>query len=77
MVEAQAAGLRCLISDRCDPEVICTDRCIPLPLGSPENWAAAALDTTLRYTPEHLLSDYDMKKEIRRLEQFYLGQMND
>ena len=77
MVEAQAAGLRCLISDRCDPEVICTDRCIPMPLDNPENWAAAALDTTLRHTPEHLLSDYDMKKEICRLEQLYLGQLAD
>lgn len=76
MVEAQASGLRCLISDRCNLEVICSETCIPLPLEDPANWADAALDTTLRYSPEHLLSDYDMKKEIRRLEQLYLGKQN-
>ncbi len=74
MVEAQAAGLRCLISDRCPMAVVCTETCIPMPLENPEDWAKAALDTTLRHTPERSLSDYDMKQEIHRLEKLYLGQ---
>lgn len=76
LVEAQAAGLRCLISDRCNSEVICTETCIPMPLENAAAWAQAALDPTLRHVPEKSLSDYDMKKEIRRLEQLYLGQMD-
>lgn len=75
MVEAQAAGLRCLISDRCPMAVVCTETCIPMPLDNPADWAQSALDTTLRHTPEKTLSDYDMKMEIRRLEQLYLGQL--
>lgn len=75
MVEAQAAGLYCLISDRCPMAVVCTERCIPMPLENPECWATVALNADVRYIPERTLDDYDMKQEIHRLERLYLGQL--
>lgn len=74
LVEAQAAGLRCIVSDRCSEEGICTETCIPMPLGDPEKWADAALDPGLKRENSRDLFDYDMNREIRRLEKLYLGQ---
>lgn len=76
VIEAQAAGVRCVISDRIPRKVICTETCITLPLEHPENWANAALDRDLTGTPVNDLQDYDMNREIRRLEKLYLGQLD-
>lgn len=76
LLEAQAAGLRCLASENCPEDVVRTEHCIALPLEKPECWAKAALDTELLHTPERSLDDYDMKKEIHRLEQLYFGQLD-
>lgn len=75
MVEAQAAGLRCLISDRCSMEVVCTPTCIPMAPEDPEQWAEAALDPKRTWETTNSISAYDMKQEIRRLEKLYLGQL--
>lgn len=77
LLEAQAAGLRCIASENCPEDVIRTSRCIALPLENPENWAEAALDPALLHAPERSLDAYDMKKEIHRLEQLYLGQLQE
>lgn len=74
LLEAQAAGLKCLASDCCPAEVIRTENCIPLPLGDPWKWAQAALDPDLKRETSEELYDYDMNREIRRLEKLYLGQ---
>ncbi len=76
VVEAQAAGTRCVISDRIPQKVICTENCIPLPLESPEIWAEAALNQEWKHRPVNDLQDYDMNREIRRLEKLYLGQLD-
>lgn len=76
VIEAQAAGIRCVISDRIPQKVICTEDCIPLPLESPETWAEAALDPDRKHKPVNDLLDYDMNREIRRLEKLYLGQLD-
>ena len=76
LLEAQAAGLRCLASENCPEDVVRTKQCIPLPPENPERWAKAALDAELLHTPERSLDDYDMKKEIHRLEQLYFGQLD-
>ena len=77
VIEAQAAGLRCIVSDCCPEEVIRTDICIPMPLGNPEDWAQAALDRDRKREASKSLSDYDMNREIRRLERLYLGQPDE
>lgn len=73
LLEAQAAGVRCVASDRCPPEVIRRADCIPLPLGSAETWAETALNPRILRDSVRDLNDYDMNREIRRLERLYLG----
>lgn len=73
LVEAQAAGLRCIVSDQCSEEGFCTETCIPMPLIDPKKWADAVLDSGLRRETSRNLLDYDMNQEIRRLEKLYLG----
>ena len=73
LLEAQAAGLRCIASDRCPMEVFRTETALALPPEDPAQWAEAVLDPTLRRENTRELWDYDMKREIRRLEELYLG----
>lgn len=74
LLEAQAAGLRCIASDCCPREVVRTKDCIAMPLEAPEKWAQAAMDPNLQQSEDRPLKDYDMKEEIHRLERLYLGQ---
>lgn len=73
LIEAQAAGLRCVVSENCPPKAIRTEICIPMPLGSPEAWAETALDESIRRNSARSLWEYDMNREIRRLEDLYYG----
>lgn len=73
VIEAQAAGLRCIVSARIPEEVIRTETCIPMPLEKPEAWAEAALNPDLKRKTDKNLYDYDMNRELRRLEKLYLG----
>lgn len=76
LMEAQAAGLRCIASDCCPREVVRTKDCIAMPLEAPEKWAQAAMDPNLQQSEDRPLKDYDMKEEIHRLERLYLGQLD-
>lgn len=73
VIEAQAAGLRCIVSNGIPEAVIRTETCIPMPLERPEVWAEAALNPNLKRDTDKNLYDYDMNREIRRLERLYLG----
>lgn len=73
LIEAQAAGLRCVASDAVPEEAFRTDRAVALPLGDPEQWADAILDPERKGEPHGALEDYDMNREIRKLERLYRG----
>lgn len=74
LVEAQASGLRCIVSDSVNPENFLLNTTIPISLNAGVSaWANAALDDKLRNTDHGSIEDYDMKREIRRLEQVYRG----
>lgn len=74
LIEAQAADLRILASDTINTESFQTDLVLPMSLEqSPEEWADAALDRNRRGPYRGNLDKYDMKKEIKRLEQLYLA----
>ncbi len=75
LIEAQAAGLRCIASDQCPQEAFRRESCLRLPLEAPEEWAEAALDPDCSQPWDKSLEDYDMNREIRRLEALYLGQL--
>ena len=76
LIEAQAAGLRCIVSNQCPSEVIRTETCIPMPLKDPGKWAEAALNRDLKRDHAEDLYKYDMNREIRRLEKLYLGRLD-
>lgn len=77
MIEAQASGLRCIVSRNCPEEVVRTELCIPMALGYPEAWAKMAMDPDYKRETGKSLLDYDMNREIRRLEKLYLGELNN
>ena len=76
LLEAQAASLRCVASDHCPEEVFRRENCISMPLEDPQAWAEAALNPDLKREGIRALDDYDMNREIRRLEKLYLGQLD-
>lgn len=73
LLEAQSAGLRCIASANCPESVFRTEKCIPMPIENPRKWAEAALDPECRQENTKSLDEYDMKREIRKLERLYLG----
>ena len=79
MVEAQAAGLPCIISDKVPPECILTDGLVDImPLSaSPEAWAEKILEK--RAVPrtdrraEIAAHGFDITTEAVKLQEFYLN----
>lgn len=73
LVEAQAAGLKCVISDSINPANYLSENTIPVSLEkSAALWAEIALDDTVRNAEHGNIEDYDMNKEVHRLENLYL-----
>lgn len=81
MVEAQAAGLPCVISDRVAKECKLTEDVVPLSLDDPlEKWA----DTILKYKDTEKKDNFelicragfDIKENAKRLEEFYVEKYN-
>lgn len=73
LLEAQAAGLRCIASDCCPNEVFHTEECLGLSLKNAEKWAETALRSDVKCKTVRDLRGYDMRREIRRLEKLYLA----
>lgn len=74
LMEAQAAGLRCVVSDTVPEETTVTDKVIRLPLSSgAEMWASAALGKgQFDYAKvKESLAAYDIKSIIETLKQYY------
>ena len=76
-IEAQAAGLPCLLSSAVTTEAAVTDLCTFLPIDQPELWADAAekaLTAPRRDTrPEIIRAGYDIKETSAWLTNFYLN----
>lgn len=77
-IEAQAAGLFCLMSDNITREAAVTDNCAFLPLDDVNEWAdavLAVLGAARQYDGAAALEGgpYDIKAEARRLEELYSG----
>ncbi len=74
LVEAQAAGLPCVVSDAVPHQVYLSKRISRLSLDDPkEKWVEALLDPKGNIGNWGDIEDYDMKKEIRNLEDLYLS----
>lgn len=74
LIEAQVAGLRCIVSDAVPQEAFKTELAVPVSLNeSSERWAEITLDTSIKGEASGNLDDYDMNKEIKKLEKMYLS----
>lgn len=75
LVEAQASGLKCVISDTINPANILSEKTFSVSLNaSAEEWAEVALNDRLRNEHFGNIEDYDMNREIHRLERLYQGE---
>ena len=76
LVEAQAAGLPCVISDRVPAESVLTDGVVQLPLGSAEDWAEQVLCAARRERKDTYdaicAAGFDIAQNAKWLEEFYL-----
>ena len=74
LVEAQVSGLKCVISDRINSESILSDTTIVVPLEAPANiWADKILDESSINLNYGDINQFDLRKEIKKLEALYLG----
>lgn len=77
LVEAQAAGLRCVVSDTINSANFLSEHTIPVSLNkSAEEWADIVLNHKAKNEEYGCLNDYDMHSEIHHLEQLYAGNLN-
>lgn len=73
LVEAQAAGLPCVVSDNIPSQVYLSKKITKLSLTDPvDSWVDALLNPQGNIDSWGDIEDYDMKKEIRNLEKLYL-----
>ena len=74
LIEAQAAGLPCVVSENIPQEAFQSPDIVRLELSAAkEVWADALLDPRGNIASYGDLNDYDMNREIRRLEDLYRG----
>lgn len=75
LIEAQVSGLRCIVSDAVPEEAFKTELAVPVSLKkSPAEWCDVILDESIKGRANGNIEDYDMNKEIKRLESLYLGE---
>ncbi|WP_294499777.1 glycosyltransferase [uncultured Gemmiger sp.] len=76
LVEAQAAGLPCFVSDRVDPDAAFADGVHFLPLNDPAAWVRAICAGPLTRNPnarqQAVEAGYDVRTSAQKLQQFYI-----
>ena len=71
-IEAQAAGLRCIISSAVTKDVCLSHRAIQMDIRiSPEKWARAIMDESIQGIKGSDISEYDLQKVMCELEELY------
>ena len=74
LVEAQCSGLRCVVSDAIPNEELLSEHIFKIGLKEPvSRWCEAILDFDMKSVPHGNIDEYDMRYEIKRLEQLYLN----
>jgi len=79
VVEAQAAGLPCLISDRITTDVDVSELVKRLPIGNADAWTEAVLNTDCKRSDvisEIRQAGFDVKETAERLTDFYISSIS-
>lgn len=77
LVEAQASGLRCVISDSINSANLLSENTIPMSLNADvREWASVVLNEQIRNAEYGNIEDYEMSREIHRLERLYQGEVD-
>ncbi len=75
LIEVQAAGVRCVVSDRITPEVLLSENAVVLDLQEPvEKWAehiCAKVGGERRSVPEQVLERFDITHIVDQLQALY------
>ena len=73
LLEAQAAGLKCVVSNTVSEEAFLTEKIIPVPLSSSsEIWRDAVMTNDYpAYKPARELRNYDLDNVIKKLLKIY------
>lgn len=75
LIEAQSAGIRCVVSKNVPEEAFVSDLVTPIDLSeSLDCWAEAVVDEKRRSSYKNRLGEYDIKTSVRKLEKLYLGE---
>ena len=73
LIEAQAAGIRCVASKNVPESAFVSDLVYPMDLSdSLEKWCDAVLDTNKHGVYNDRMGEYDIKSSVRELERLYL-----
>ena len=76
LIEAQASGLRCIVSDTVPPDAFVSDNVVALDLNAPVvKWRDAVLDTALKGKFLNRIHEYDINSTVHKLEQLYLEEI--
>ena len=77
LVEAQASGLKCVISDTINPANLLSANTIHVSLDADvKEWTDIALNDEMRNMEYGDIEEYDMNREIHRLERLYQGKQD-
>lgn len=75
LIEAQAAGVRCVASDALPECAFVSENALRMPLRvSAQDWCDAAIDKNRKGDKKSDLDEFDIKDIIRRIESIYLGE---
>jgi glycosyltransferase involved in cell wall biosynthesis len=73
LIEAQVSGLKCVVSNAINSESYLSEKTIAIGLDkSTSEWCDVILDDTIKGKNNVDINNYDMNKEIKRLEELYL-----
>lgn len=73
LIEAQAAGKACYVSDTINKSTFVSDKIIPLSLNDgPEVWCKEILNPSIKGEKLYDISSYNIRTEVLKLQQLYL-----
>lgn len=74
LVEAQVAGIRCVVSNTITEECFFSENLVSLSINeTAEKWAEYVIDDTIKGSYYRDINEFDINNEIHKLENLYLG----